>query len=279
MDYDQLIDAVFGVLGDTFQMESFDDNTMESLRSSLFVTLTKCLEPMITEITNDAKSVVVQPIVKKARRPPTAYNLFTKHYQATHPDTTQLFKDAGADWKSLTPEQRQPFMDRAAAMAEEHGRAKNAQKTKRPPTAYNLFMKQYKVDHPDVENLFVTAAAAWRELDVASKQVWKDNAAALRPKKTAKKGVLNGYNVFLAAKMSTIAQEHPAWDNRQKMKYVASLWNKCTEEDKSVWKTRAAIKNVENAAKETANNTLPVAHTVTPLTTAATTAATTVHLD
>lgn len=250
MDYDSLVNDIVEVLGESFHIDSIDAVTMTSLRASLFHTLSMRIEPMIVTIKNDAKSLMVVQAapVKKARRPPTAYNLFTKYYQETHPSTTELFKDAGAAWHLLSDTDRAPFQKHADALAVEHGLAKSAQKTKRPPTAYNLFMRQYNIDNPETTNLFKVAAEAWNTLDNETKQTWKDKAALLRPKRVKKKGILNGYNVFMGNNMPIVANEHPSWDNRQKMKYVATLWNNCTDQEKQVWKSRADIRNAENAA-------------------------------
>lgn len=242
IDYTNVVNAVMGVLDKRFNL-NFEPEIIQNLKISLHVAINKSAEPLIAVMVNDIKaSNSSAPVIsgKKHKRPLTAYNLFTQEYQLTHPKEPELFKKAGAAWKLTTAAERAPFEQRANELAEQHVRAQAGGKNKRSPNSYNLFMSNYKKTHPDVANLFKSAGAAWRALDEEQRAVWVKQAESLRPRKNTRKGFLTGYNLFISANMNRVANEHPTWNNKACLRYVASKWH---EANKSEWNIRAAAVN------------------------------------
>lgn len=245
IDYTGVVTAVMGVLDKRFNL-NFEEDIMNNLRVSLYVAINKATEPLLTALVNDVRANVSGSTGEgKRKRAPTAYNLFTQDYQLNHPGESNLFVQSGAAWKKTTPTERAPFERRAQELADQHRQEQSGGKMgKRPPNCYNLFMRQYKKDHPDVPNLFQAAATAWRNITAEEKQVWIKRAEALRPKKNTRKGFLTGYNLFVAAHMSSIAAKHASWSNKDCMRQCSTLWHEC---NKSEWNTRAIAINEQRA--------------------------------
>ncbi|KAK8945902.1 High mobility group B protein 7 [Platanthera guangdongensis] len=66
----------------------------------------------------------------KRKRPPTAFflfmNDFRKEFKEANPDNksvANVAKEGGAKWSALTDEEKKPYMDRAAELKAEHGKA------------------------------------------------------------------------------------------------------------------------------------------------------------
>ncbi|CAI0416455.1 unnamed protein product, partial [Linum tenue] len=65
----------------------------------------------------------------KPKRPPTAFFIFIgafrKEYKEANPDSRdvkKIAKEAGEKWKSMTDEEKKPYLDKAAQLKAEHGK-------------------------------------------------------------------------------------------------------------------------------------------------------------
>lgn len=129
-------------------------------------------------------------------RPLSAYIFFIKEQAPLKAVTGgggggNIMAQLGAEWKALSDEQKQPYVQlakqskaevasRRAVLKEEKAAAKP------PPTAYNLWCKEIsqelKASHPDMRapDVMREAAARWRALPDGEKQRRQAEATATR---------------------------------------------------------------------------------------------------
>merc|ERR1719201_952647 len=142
------------------------------------------------------------PLAPKRAR--TAFNFFLdafrEEYKITHPDVKGVVhctKAGSEKWKTLTPAERSPYEEKAAAAREAYLKAKEAyvssggpQKFKlakgppRPPTAYFVFLANFRKDRAasgapptSIKDVSKLAGQKWRELDPSDKIPYEQKAA------------------------------------------------------------------------------------------------------
>lgn len=105
----------------------------------------------------------------KGKRGASGFALFIKAQSKVAPSTT-LMKDSAAKWKTLSAEERQPFLEQAAKLKAE--RTERVGKIpKRPLSGYLRFFKDFRAKHPAIPSgragvtaLAKEAGAAWKAL-------------------------------------------------------------------------------------------------------------------
>ncbi|KAF0980542.1 hypothetical protein FDP41_013756 [Naegleria fowleri] len=120
----------------------------------------------------------------RLKRPLNAYNIFCKthfpEFQQQYPDCTinQISKYIGEKWKSLSKEERQPYIDQSK---------KNSQPVvKKPLSAYNIFCKSqfeiFKKKYPDlnIHLLSRKVADSWKSLSEDEKRIYYEGAQKQR---------------------------------------------------------------------------------------------------
>ncbi|KAL9644837.1 hypothetical protein ABK040_005319 [Willaertia magna] len=119
----------------------------------------------------------------RVKKPLNAYNIYCKihfpDFQCMYPDlpTNQISKLIGEKWKSLTNEEKQPYIEKS----------KNSQPVvKKPLNSYNLYCKQnfdlFKKKYPDlsIHLLSKKVADSWKNLSEEEKRVYYDDAMRQR---------------------------------------------------------------------------------------------------
>ena len=126
-------------------------------------------------------------VVAKAKKTPTAYNLFLKDYSSKNPGTANLMKVVGAVWKDMDDAAKAPFMAMATAAKEavapvdQAGGAAPAVATpaktpkKRGPNGYNLYVSETRNKGVSMKEV----GAMWKALSDAEKQPFLDKAKAM----------------------------------------------------------------------------------------------------
>ncbi|KAG2392115.1 hypothetical protein C9374_013600 [Naegleria lovaniensis] len=120
----------------------------------------------------------------RVKRPLNAYNIFCKihfpEFQQRYPNYTinQISKHIGEKWKSLSNEERQPYIEQSK---------KNSQPVvKKPLSAYNIFCKSqfeiFKKKYPDlsIHLLSRKVADSWKSLSEDEKRVYYEGAQKQR---------------------------------------------------------------------------------------------------
>ena len=176
--------------------------------------------PMQPEMDTDAESTVADTVIsdatttattanKKKRaskkkkkttssRTPSSYVLFSMEHRKKivelSPDLSlgDVSKQCGTAWKALSETEKQPWIDKAGELKKqrlmeiEEIMKNEPPKKKRTPSSYLLFAMEHrkvvlstKADM-SIGEVSKMCGAAWKGLDDAGKQVWKDKAAALK---------------------------------------------------------------------------------------------------
>ncbi len=173
------------------------------------------------------------PLAPKRAR--TAFNFFLdafrEEYKITHPDVKGVVhctKAGSEKWKTLTPQERTPYEEKAAAARETYLKAKEEyissggpQKFKlakgppRPPTAYFIFLTNFRKERNEsgapptsIKDISKLAGQKWREMDPQDKIPYEQKAAlakeeylklkVLTPEeRVAQVGIKNPYAPFL----------------------------------------------------------------------------------
>ena len=142
------------------------------------------------------------PLAPKRAR--TAFNFFLdafrEEYKITHPDVKGVVhctKAGSEKWKTLTPAERTPYEEKAAAAREKYLKAKEEyvnsggpQKFKlakgppRPPTAYFIFLTNFRKERnasgaepTSIKEISKMAGAKWREMEPTTKIPYEQKAA------------------------------------------------------------------------------------------------------
>ena len=132
--------------------------------------------------------------------------------------------------------------------------------TARPPSAYNLFVKdpENRKAHAgeDAKTIMKNVAADWKELDDSKRQEWEAKAAEAKkawianggapPKKEKKekkkkKGggrAPSAYNLFV--KDAENRKAHAGEDAKTTMKNLAVAWTELDESERQTWEAKAA---------------------------------------
>ncbi|QDZ24090.1 high mobility group protein [Chloropicon primus] len=138
------------------------------------------------------------------RRARTAFNFFLdafrEEFKITHPDVKGVVhctKAGSEKWKTLTPQERTPYEEKAAVAREEYLKAKEAyissggpQKFKlakgppRPPTAYFIFLTNFRKERnssgaepTSIKEISKMAGQKWREMEPTNKVPYEQKAA------------------------------------------------------------------------------------------------------
>ena len=154
------------------------------------------------------------PLAPKRAR--TAFNFFLdafrEEFKITHPDVKGVVhctKAGSEKWKTLTPAERSPYEEKAAAAREAYLKAKEAyvssggpQKFKlakgppRPPTAYFVFLANFRKDRAasgaeptSIKDISKLAGQKWRELDPSDKIPYEQKAALAKQEYLKLKGL------------------------------------------------------------------------------------------
>merc|ERR1719201_2516911 len=142
------------------------------------------------------------PLAPKRAR--TAFNFFLdafrEEYKITNPDVKGVVhctKAGSEKWKTLTPADRSPYEEKAAAAREKYLKAKEEyvnsggpQKFKlakgppRPPTAYFIFLTNFRKERNEsgaeptsIKEISKMAGAKWREMEPTTKIPYEQKAA------------------------------------------------------------------------------------------------------
>ncbi|KAH0456735.1 hypothetical protein IEQ34_014642 [Dendrobium chrysotoxum] len=96
---------------------------------------------------------------KKRKRPPTAFFLymedFRKEFKEANPDNKSVAlvaKEGGVKWKSMTDEERKPYMDRAAELKAEYDKAENDAENEEVKEENDTGEKGVEKDNRESEN-------------------------------------------------------------------------------------------------------------------------------
>ena len=173
------------------------------------------------------------PLAPKRAR--TAFNFFLdafrEEFKITHPDVKGVVhctKAGSEKWKTLTPAERSPYEEKAAAAREAYLKAKEAyvssggpQKFKlakgppRPPTAYFIFLTNFRKERnasgaepASIKDISKMAGQKWREMDPSDKVPFEQKAARAKveylklkaltaEERVAAVGIKNPYAPFL----------------------------------------------------------------------------------
>lgn len=141
---------------------------------------------------------------KRAR---TAFNFFLDEfrveYKKTNPEAkgvVEVTQSGSAKWKVMSPKEKEPFETKALQARakyqkdkEEYERAGGQAKFKlrqappRPPTAYFMFLgqfrKEFKLKNPEVKgikDMSKEAGAKWRDMDKSEKEPYEEKAKAAK---------------------------------------------------------------------------------------------------
>ena len=166
------------------QYDNLDAEFMENLRTAV----EKAYLPLIgTGDGADGKKGK-----KKKDRAFTPYNMYVREFSKVHKadppvmdggKVVPVFKLASDAWKALDANGRAPYVKRAQEENAKRGVVATADKPKKPPTAYNLFVQDYKKSHPNLTGgkaLFKEAPGAWAALDAVSRAAYQARADALK---------------------------------------------------------------------------------------------------
>lgn len=135
--------------------------------------------------------------VNKPKRPTTAYFFYLAQCRqqaaaaGNYPSKIAEFtKESSEKWRKLTPEAKKPFEDAAAEdkkryvaeMAQYNGKTKDPNKPKRPPTAYFIFLADFRIQmaNSGIEHkeLLRKAGENWRGMSDALKKPYEKKALA-----------------------------------------------------------------------------------------------------
>jgi len=163
--------------------ETLDAGFLEVVRQ----VVERCYQPLFGAATVQTGGKVKK---EKAPRGVTAYNLFIKEFTAAHKTAEPVmgadgkpvsaFTQAAAAWKTATAATKADYTQRAAEQNTADGIVKVGDKPKKAMNGYNLFIQDYCSAHSGEEGNFQAAAGAWKVLDEAGKQPFKERAAALK---------------------------------------------------------------------------------------------------
>ncbi len=131
-------------------------------------------------------------------------------------------------------------------------KAKKKSKVNRPPTAYNIFMKEKmsEIKEGNQTDKLKTVAHLWRDLTEEVKVGYKERAEEIKEefmknqemnddsddKKSTKKRLPNGYNIYLKDRMSKIDGEN----QKDKLMKIAKEWKGLEDSVKQQYKDQAS---------------------------------------
>lgn len=174
--------------------------------------------------------------VKETRHTKSAYMLFLDKYRASLSDderknVTQIAKNGGAAWKALSDKEKEPF-NLEAKKIKDSKLALLPKKNKRPPSAYLLFLSDFRENLTDLEKKNVTevakkGGAAWKALSDKKKTPYIEKAAALKPvpnKVQKVKKPRNSYQIFVAEYRANLSDAEKNIGMGEISKKAASKW-------------------------------------------------------
>jgi hypothetical protein len=131
-------------------------------------------------------------------------------------------------------------------------KAKKKSKVNRPPTAYNIFMKEKmsEIKEGNQTDKLKTVANLWKDLTEEVKVGYKERAEEIKEefmknqemnddsedKKSTKKRLPNGYNIYLKDRMSKIDGEN----QKDKLMKIAKEWKGLEDSVKQQYKDQAS---------------------------------------
>lgn len=142
----------------------------------------------------------------------------------------------------------------AAEKAKDKAAQKKADKPKRGPTGYFLFMQEnreaVKAKNPDAKITEISSKIGemWRALTDKKRAEWNAKAKALAPQPTAEqkaaaeaaaakpKRAPTAFFVFMAEMRPKIKTEHPDWDVKQIASEAGARWRALSQEEKDAFK-------------------------------------------
>lgn len=187
--------------------------------------------------------------VKKSTHTKSSYMLFLDHFRKNLSDEekknmTQVAKNGGAKWKSLSDKEKEPFVIEAKKLKEE-ALSKLPVKEKRPKSAYILFLDDFRKTLSEQERKNVTqvakdGGAAWRALSEKKKNPYIEKAESLKPEKKDKevkpKKPRTGYQIFVAEFRSKLSESEKKELGIGGISKKASVgWNKLAEKGQSTY--------------------------------------------
>ena len=212
---------------------------------------------------------------KGGGRAPSAYNLFVKDAEnrKAHAgeDAKTTMKNLAVAWKELDESERQKWEAKAAeakkAWDAEHPTESKPTASKRPPSAYNLFVKdaENRKAHAgeDAKTTMKNLAVAWTELDESERQKWEAKAAeakkewdAANPKPppvkkatTKKKPTtsstgekkMTAYQVFMNSpeQIDSYKRNNTGKTHDEVRIIMGKAWLAFSESEKSTWEAQA----------------------------------------
>ena len=142
----------------------------------------------------------------------------------------------------------------AAEKSKAKAAEKKADKHKRGPTGYFLYMQEtrasVKATMPDAKITEISSKIGenWRALTDKKRAEWNAKAKALAPQPTAEqkaaaeaaaakpKRPLTAYFVFMAEMRPKIKAEHPDWDVKQLASEAGARWRALSQDEKDAYK-------------------------------------------
>lgn len=173
-----------------------DDEVVNDLRAMLHVAVKANVKPRPPAAGGGSKG-------DKRPRRKTGYNLYIRSKfeeakknqpeggeEATKPNSQEQMATFSKEWKNLSEEQKQPYIDQAEAINTENGTQSGGGKkggNKRNLSGYNLF---YREELDNIRNskdkdksLMVAVGAAWKDLSAEEQDEYKKRAAELSANK------------------------------------------------------------------------------------------------
>ena len=181
--------------------QQVNDDTTETVISTITETAidtsTAVAESVIPQV---VKQTIQKKVLKNKRKPPrvaktaSSYLLFSVEHRkeliANQPQLNlgDVSKLCGARWRELSDDIKQEWKVKADALKAEALANAPPAPTKKPPSSYLLFAMSHRKkvleDDPSLSlgNVSKRCGEAWKTLNDAEKQKWKDEALELRAK-------------------------------------------------------------------------------------------------
>lgn len=186
--------------------------------------LTETVRKHMPRRTRDTTHRVKDP--NAPRRPFTAYLLFSKdrrpHIKSEHQEfsSTQIMRELGAQWQTLSAEQKQPYVHKSQLDKERYEREK----------------KSYVP--PPVDDDVVVEVVGKRKRAV---QTAPDGTVIKRK---------SGYQLFIQENRASHKEEHPDLQPKDLMSSLGHLWSSLSAEEKEPYNVRAKQMNTAQIVQE-----------------------------
>ncbi len=160
-------------------------------------------------------------------------------------------KSKGEEKNNITEEVKNEVSDSTPKKTSETSTKKKA-KISRPPTAYNIFMreKMSEISEGNQTDKLKTVAGLWKEISEEVKDEYNKRASEIKEQfmssqensnptdssKNQKKRLPNGYNIYLKEQMAIVEGEN----QKDKLVKIAAEWKSLGDNEKQKYKDQAS---------------------------------------